>query len=404
MKIKLLLIFVALVKLLTAQEIEFKVSKGHNQPISAIQYSPNSEFIITTSLDKTVKLWSARSCIELRSFVGHEKEVKDARFSPDGNYILSCSFDKTLKLWDIKSGNIIRTFTGHGGYPVSVSFSRDGKKAASVSEDFGDESSLRIWDVNTGKQLINVHNLYDFCKVNFSPDGTCVLTGSSDGKLKIWDAATGQLLKEFPGHSDANGIEKTISSAYFTPDGRRIISSAWDKKIKLWDLATSAEAINFSGHNKLITNTDISADSKYLASCSADFTVKIWEISTGKVISSFDVEETPTAVKFSPDGTGVLCGFKNGTVRLLYLKPKGRIKNFLTNNSMALSSAISGNGAFLSVGYYNEQLAVWDLAGIKKIRKITVPGYIIRSIKYSWDDQQLIGVCNCYDKKEAIKI
>src|SRR5262245_25080120 len=65
--------------------------------------------------------------------------------------------------------------------------------------------------------------------VAFSPDGARVLSGSSD--LKLWDAATGALIRTF----EASG---SVYSVAFSPDGARVLSGSWDNTIKLWDGAT----------------------------------------------------------------------------------------------------------------------------------------------------------------------
>jgi WD40 repeat protein len=68
--------------------------------------------------------------------------------------------------------------------------------------------------------------------VAFSPDGARVLSGSRDNTLKLFDAATGALIRTFEGHLD------TVHSVAFSPDGSSVLSGSWDKTVKLWDAAT----------------------------------------------------------------------------------------------------------------------------------------------------------------------
>jgi WD40 repeat protein len=67
--------------------------------------------------------------------------------------------------------------------------------------------------------------------VAFSPDGAHILSGSNDATIKLWDAATGALIRTFAGHS------LTIYSVAFSPDGDQVLSGSADKTIKLWDAA-----------------------------------------------------------------------------------------------------------------------------------------------------------------------
>jgi hypothetical protein len=70
--------------------------------------------------------------------------------------------------------------------------------------------------------------------VAFSPDGDRVLSGSQEKTIKLWDGATGTLIRTFEGHS------VPVTSVAFSPDGGRALSGSWEKSIKLWDTATGA--------------------------------------------------------------------------------------------------------------------------------------------------------------------
>ena len=84
------------------------------------------KLILSGSRDNTIKLWSAESVINIKTFVGHTDYVISVCFSPNylqDNLILSGSFDKTIKLWCTQSGINIKTFTGHTSAVTSVCFS-----------------------------------------------------------------------------------------------------------------------------------------------------------------------------------------------------------------------------------------------------------------------------------------
>jgi len=65
--------------------------------------------------------------------------------------------------------------------------------------------------------------------VAFSPDGKYVLTGSDDTTAKLWDAATGAVVRNFLEHTDG------VYGVAFSPDGKHVLTGSWDGTAKLWD-------------------------------------------------------------------------------------------------------------------------------------------------------------------------
>ncbi|NIM16736.1 MAG: hypothetical protein GTO45_32505, partial [Candidatus Aminicenantes bacterium] len=97
--------------------------------------------------------------------------------------------------WDGTSGKEVRTFKGHEGYVMSVSFSPDGTHLLSGSSD----QTVKLWDRTSGKEVRTFKGHSDWVRsVSFSPDGTHLLSGSSDKTVKLWDRETGARLKTIP--------------------------------------------------------------------------------------------------------------------------------------------------------------------------------------------------------------
>ncbi len=78
--------------------------------------------------------------------------------------------------------------------------------------------------------------------VAFSPDGTRIASGSTDKTVRLWDAASGDLLETLTGH------EGTVSSVVFSPDGTRIVSGSVDQTVRLWDTASGELLATLTGH------------------------------------------------------------------------------------------------------------------------------------------------------------
>src|SRR5579871_2224043 len=87
--------------LLAQEEVETVIQRGHELAVIAVAASPDSNYIVTGSRDKSAKLWELHSGREVRSFLGHDFSVPSTAISSDGKYLLTGSNDETARLWDI---------------------------------------------------------------------------------------------------------------------------------------------------------------------------------------------------------------------------------------------------------------------------------------------------------------
>jgi mono/diheme cytochrome c family protein len=279
---------------------------GHTGAILSLAFSPNGEFALSGSADRTLRLWYVETGKELRRFVGHTDEVSAVAFSPGGQFALSGSADRTLRLWNLATGREVYRLTGHTDRVQCVAFSADARLAVSCGQDH----MVRVWDLTTGKELrsLSGHSAW-VSGVAFSPNGRRILSVSHDQTVRLWDTESGRELNRLPGPS------RELYSVAFSPDGRLAVAGGNDRTVHLWDLETGKEIRRFEGHRNAVIQVAFSADGKRVLSGSsqyrqADQVLRVWDLPTGRelrALSGGDAERV-SSVAFSADGRLALSG------------------------------------------------------------------------------------------------
>lgn len=257
--------------------------KGHKKNVCAVAFSPDTKMLATSSLDGTVKLWDADVGTELESSPDLGGAVTTLVFSPDGKLLAAedpvlqavklwdvakrqiravlqgplparggmafspdgkalAAMGPTPSLWDAATGEVLRSLqTGHyiGFEPRCWAFSPDGKTVAAGTW----QSSVGVWDVQTGAERALFRHRYIVRSIAFRPDGKTLLlscvygsTGSAP-EVAVWDVQSRQKLRTFrPDRSKVSLIKGSFAAEALSSDGKLWATACTDNTIKVWKL------------------------------------------------------------------------------------------------------------------------------------------------------------------------
>jgi WD40 repeat protein len=156
---------------------------GHRGTVHALAYSPNGTRLASAGSDGTAKIWNLDDLkAEPLVLAEHKGAVYSVAFSPDGKKLATAGWDGTVRVWDAAKGTQIRTFRPQEGDVWSVSFGNNGNWLAFTVQD-----TVRVWEVETEKEIFKYHGNRAFHTVRFAPDGTTLAAGGRDGAVRIWE-------------------------------------------------------------------------------------------------------------------------------------------------------------------------------------------------------------------------
>jgi WD40 repeat protein len=188
-----------------------------------------------------------------RTLTGHTNEITAFTFSSDSQMLITGSKDKTIKQWNLKTGKLIRTLNKHSGEITSLAISKDNQFIASGSKD----KTIKLWNVKTGQLIRTLSNKGEIYSVRFSLDGKTLIATSAlqpntvESHFQLWNVSNGKLI------NDSGSLNWRIQLA-INPDG------------KTYAIAGNA------------------------------LSVQILNLSTGKLIKDFGIEQQSAI--FTPDG------------------------------------------------------------------------------------------------------
>jgi WD40 repeat protein len=209
---------------------------GHQDTVFSVAFSPDGKRLASASFDKTVKLWNLAGAKLEQTLTHHSDFVYSVAFSPDGQSLVSASKDRSVKMIDLTGGKGLPkkfTFGGMEQDVLAVAVSPDGKSVVSA----GLEPGLHWWEAQTGKR-IRVQNGHSVAvnEICFTKDGRQVVSVGSDQTIRIWDGATGGLQRTI-------SVGSVVYAAAVSHDSKRIASGSFDGRVCLWDLATGRQLV-----------------------------------------------------------------------------------------------------------------------------------------------------------------
>jgi WD40 repeat protein len=213
-----------------------------------------------------------------------------------------------VRLWDAVDGTPLARYSGHRGGVTSVTFSPQGTQLLSGSSD----KTLRVWDAATGREVrCMCGHVGSVASVAWSADGDLLASASDDQTVRVWDAQRGS-------QCGLQACASPVRTVVFCPGRRQLCGGLADGSVQIWNTAYEAAWMILKDHKDTLSSVGCSCDGGQIATGSYDTTVRIWDVATGRQIRCLlgHADGVRNVAYGEKDGRPVLRSASDTTVRI----------------------------------------------------------------------------------------
>jgi WD40 repeat protein len=276
-------------------------------------------------------------------------------WAPDGQTLATVASDGKIRIWNLAAPQAPVHVLTQGAPARSVVYSPDGRLLLTSGG-----SAARLWDAATGVLLRRLPTDRTGRSASFSDDGSLVVTVENGPSARIWDASTGAAVQTLTQRAE-------ITSAAFGPNGTLVVTGSRDGTGRIWDSHTGAVKATLEGHTSAILTVAFSRAGDRVATGSADDTARVYNVSGVLIDIVHDLSASIASVAFAPDGSDFVVASTDGNA---VTGGPGIDRQHLIGQSAPLRMAVFAPHGTTVATVGGSTLRLWEPYGEPRLRGI----------------------------------
>lgn len=328
----------------------------------------------------------------IQRFTSLDNSVSGLAFIPRTTYFLAAGSDSSLRLWDIATGRQTDIFEIDSNI-TALAMSGDGHTAVTGASN----NTLRFWDVLGSTQLGSAQvGFVTAAALNTSGTIAAVagdsierVDGSGNtGILTLLEMPSSRVLQQL--QSPDNTLFQSVA---FSADGALIAGGTSSGGLAIWRVGETTPFRVIAAHSKFILTIAFSPDGTQVATGSSDNRAVIWDVSTGAPIKTFVGHAAGiNSVAFSADGAWFVTGSSDNSM-ILWDRATGEpITQFDGHSAAVRSVAINSDGTRLLSGSSDATVRLWDVAAGRELRRFTGHDRMVSGVAFTPNGEDIISV------------
>lgn len=399
--------------------VRHRVYAGHFSDVTSLSWLSDSRFFVSTSRDMTSRIFSlhAEDKEAAMTLAGHRDEVVKAFFNDTQEIIYTLSRDGALLQWEYTkklgeemdddkeddtddglSWRITAKNFFHLNAKVECATFHASLNMLVVGFDNGEFRLYELPEFTMIQQLSMGQNAVDTVLINKT--GEWLAFGSSEaGQLLVYEWKSELYILKQQGHFDA------LNTLCYLPDGLRIVTGTDDGKLKIWDAVSGFCLMTFTEHTGAVMAVQFAKRGQVMFSASVDGTVRAWDLIRYRNFRTFTSAERVqyTTLAVDPSGEVVVAGARDSFEIYVWLVQTAQLLDTLTGHEgPILCLSIGAESSILASASWDRTVRIWNIFGRLTIVEpievsLDVLGLSLRPDAQEWAVCTLDGYITAYN-------